>query len=172
MHHHISAYADCRGASSSGVNRSPLNTTCASTGTSAISTAVAPISTRTPRLSSRWANASPPSASDRIARTSCGTSTTLKTPPATRMYSELGSVLAVANTSALSDLPSTASSSALRTKPVSRDTTVPAAISALADSSLLWSPAESLTEPSPEPPLPLMSARDGPGRVRDARSGG
>jgi hypothetical protein len=85
MHHHISAYAEACWSASSARKRSALNTTCASSGTSAASTAVAPTSTSTPRLTSRSANASPPSASERMARTSWGTSTTLKTPPATRM---------------------------------------------------------------------------------------
>ena len=36
-------------------------------------------------VKTRFAYACPPSASDRIVRTSCGTSTALRTPPATRM---------------------------------------------------------------------------------------
>ena len=51
-----------------------------------------------------------------------------------------GTVFAIVNTSACSCWPRAAASSALRTKPLSRDTTVPAAISALEVSTLLSVP--------------------------------
>ena len=47
-----------------------------------------------------------------------------------------GTVLAIVNTSACSAVPRAAASMALRTNPLSRETTVPAAITALEDSTL------------------------------------
>ena len=52
----------------------------------------------------------------------------------------LGIVLAIVKTSAWSACPSAAASRALRTKPLSRETTVPAAITALADRMLASAP--------------------------------
>ena len=69
-----------------------------------------------------------------------------------------GTVLAMLNTSACRLAPSAATSSVLRTKPLSRDTIVPAAITALAESSELW------VEGNLGPELP------GASRVRRRRS--
>src|SRR5688572_29815856 len=66
-----------------------------------------------------------------MARTSCGTSTTLKMPPATRMYNAFGMVLALLKRSASSAVPMVKAISSSRTNPVTRDTTVPSAIQAL-----------------------------------------
>src|SRR5699024_3298665 len=57
-----------------------------------------------------------------IARTNCGTSTTLNTPPATRMYIVFGTVLDTVNTSALMDTARATALSAVVAKPVIRDT--------------------------------------------------
>src|SRR5688572_11752038 len=66
-----------------------------------------------------------------MARTSCGTRTTLKMPPATRMYNASGMVLALLNRSASSSVPMVKAISSIRRNPVMRETTVPSAIQAL-----------------------------------------
>ena len=104
------------------------------TGTSAVSTAVIAASTTTPTVMIRFVYASPPSGRFRIARTICGTSTVFSTPPASRMYMLLGTVLAMVNMSACRvALPKRNTSSISRKKPITRDSAVPAAITALAE---------------------------------------
>jgi hypothetical protein len=85
MHSHISRRADSCCCSKPGVNSFWSNTTCTSPGTTSNRITVATASTSRPSVMMRWAYASPPSGSFFMVRTSCGTSTTLKMPPATRM---------------------------------------------------------------------------------------
>ncbi len=73
-----------------------------------------------------------------------------------------GTVLAIVNTSACSWVPRAAASSALRTKPLSRETTVPAAITAL----------EPRIELDPLSSVPVVVTRCLPGPVPGGRAGG
>ena len=69
-----------------------------------------------------------------MARTIWGTSTVFSTPPASRMYMLLGTVLAMVNISACRvPLPNRNTSSISRKNPITRDRAVPAAITALAE---------------------------------------
>src|SRR3954470_1569385 len=86
--------------------------------------------TTKPKVRSRLVKSWPPSSWFLIARTSCGTSTVLKTPPASRMYRLFGIVFAAVKMSPRSAVPMAAASRAIRTNPSRRDSTVPAAITA------------------------------------------
>src|SRR5918992_2087855 len=69
-----------------------------------------------------------------MARTIWGTSTVFRTPPASRMYMLLGTVLAMVTISACRvALPNRNTSSISRKNPITRDRAVPAAITALAE---------------------------------------
>src|SRR5215207_7070345 len=69
-----------------------------------------------------------------MARTIWGTSTVLRTPPASRMYMLFGTVLAMVNISACRvPLPNKNTNSISRPKPSTRDTRVPATMIALAE---------------------------------------
>ena len=130
------------------------------TGTSAVSTAVIAASTTRPAVMIRFVYASPPSGSPLMARTICGTSTVFSTPPASRMYMLLGTVLAMVNISACRvPLPNRNTSSISRKKPITRDSAVPPAITALAEISLAARPDS--VAPRPDS-VPLRSVADGP----------
>src|SRR3954447_18401666 len=85
-----------------------------------------------------------------------------------------GIVLAIVNTSACSAVPRAAARSALRTNPLTRDTTVPAAITALEDRMLVSVPAPvPLPGSVPVPCVPLTpSAPDLAGRWGHAAAAG
>src|SRR3954453_895404 len=71
-----------------------------------------------------------------MARTICGTRTVLRTPPASRMYMLFGTVFAMVNMSARRVLlPNRKTSSISRKNPSARDSRVPDAINALAETS-------------------------------------
>src|SRR5918997_3167182 len=140
------------------------------TGTSAVRTAVIAARTSSPAVMIRLVYASPPSGSDLIARTICGTRTVFRTPPASRMYMLLGTVLAMVNISACRvPLPNRNTSSISRKKPINRDSAVPAAITALAEISRLDAPAARVPAPSEFTSAP--EARRGPGRPGSTGSG-
>src|SRR3954470_22422450 len=77
-----------------------------------------------------------------MARTICGTRTVLRTPPASRMYMLFGTVFAMVNMSARRGLlPNRKTSSISRKNPSTRDSRVPDAINALAETSDAVRPA-------------------------------
>ena len=105
-------------------------------GTARVRAMVISASPSSPSVMIRLVYASPRSLSVLIARTSCGTSTVLSTPPASRMYMLFGNWLAMLNMSACRVLlPNRKASSISRKKPITRDRAVPAAITAPAETS-------------------------------------
>ena len=67
----------------------------ASGAAAAVATTVIAPSASTPRVKIRWSYASPRSPSRRAALTSNGTTTLVRMPPSIRLYTALGSVLAM-----------------------------------------------------------------------------
>src|SRR5690606_16067991 len=154
----------------------------------AVSTTVMPSSTAIATVSSRLTCSSPPSGR-RIARTTCGTRTALRMPPASSIEMMFGSLLATDQESAMlppaspsATTPTTATSSALRSSPSTRETRVPLAITAAelasvrrgADGVAAASPVGALCSSRavmPCCPLPAWAARGRRPPVPDVCSG-
>ena len=93
---------------------------------------ITPTATSTRRISeivvtSLDAKPWPPSGSSKDL-TSCGTKIAVSAPPTSKLYKILGMVFATLNVSAKSAVPSTATASSARTKPVIRESIVPIAM--------------------------------------------
>src|SRR5690606_24566816 len=101
-------------------------------GAAAVAMAVTTTRTTVPRVNSFEMNALPPSASA-AAFTICGTMTAVRMPTEIREKTLLGSWLATVKASAASEIaPITPTRTIVRTRPVMRETSVPAPMMALA----------------------------------------